>query len=173
YVPLPSWLPGSDRVRAIVGGYVQGTRYTLMVAGSLRLGTFICIESAYPWIARGLTAEGADVLVNISNDGYLGPTAVMRQHLANAIFRAVENRRPVLRVTNTGITASISDRGKIEDATSGFQSATRVWRIYAPQYAQTFYTKHSELFVGLCSMMSLLLILLSVIRREKGVGCWV
>ena len=61
-----------------------------------------------------LTNEGADVLINISNDGYLGPTAVMRQHLANAIFRAVENGRPVLRVTNTGITAFITTDGQVK-----------------------------------------------------------
>ena len=105
YVPLPRWLPGSNQVRAIVGEFIPGTRYVLMPLGKTRAGVFICIESAYPWIARSFTAEGADVLINISNDGYLGPTAVMRQHLANAIFRAVENERPLLRVTNTGISA--------------------------------------------------------------------
>ena len=57
-----------------------------------------------------MTSDGADVLINISNDGYLGPTAVMRQHLANAIFRAVENGRPVLRVTNSGLSAWINER---------------------------------------------------------------
>ena len=69
--------------------------------GAHRAGVFICIESAYPSIARKLTSAGADVLINISNDGYLGPTAVTRQHLANAVFRAVENGRPLLSVTNT------------------------------------------------------------------------
>ncbi|HVF23745.1 MAG TPA: apolipoprotein N-acyltransferase, partial [Pyrinomonadaceae bacterium] len=105
YVPLPQWLPGASLITAIVGEFTPGHQYTLMPVGKYRAGVFICIESAYPWVARSLTNNGANVLINISNDGYLGPTAVMRQHLANAIFRAVENGRPVLRVTNSGISA--------------------------------------------------------------------
>ena len=109
-------------IRGIVGDFTPGTNYRLMPVGDVRAGVFICIESAYPSIARRFTGEGADVLINISNDGYLGPTAVMRQHLANAVFRAVENDRPVLRVTNTGITAFITPTGEVTDATAGFQT---------------------------------------------------
>ena len=107
YVPLPRWLPGASLITGLVGEFTPGSKYTLMPVAKQRAGVFICIESAYPWIARRLTYEGADVLINISNDGYLGPTAVMRQHLANTIFRAVENGRPLLRVTNTGLSAEI------------------------------------------------------------------
>src|SRR5581483_5728328 len=93
YVPLPRWLPGASSVRGIVGEFKPGSSYTLMPLGAIRAGVFICIEAAHPGIARSFANEGADVLINISNDGYLGPTPVMRQHLANAIFRAVENDR--------------------------------------------------------------------------------
>ena len=58
YVPLPQWLPGSNQVRAIVGEFASGQRYTLMPVGTMRAGVFICIESAYPWIARTFTAAG-------------------------------------------------------------------------------------------------------------------
>ena len=108
YVPLPHWLPGASSVRGIVGDFTPGSAYTLMPLGALRAGVFICIESAHPEVARTFATEGADVLINISNDGYLGPTPVRRQHLANAIFRAVENDRHVVRVTNNGITAHIN-----------------------------------------------------------------
>lgn len=161
YVPLPHWLPGAENVRAIVGEFTPGTRYTLMPINSKHVGVFICIESAYPWIAGRLTGEGADVLVNISNDGYLGPTAVMRQHMANVIFRAVENGRPLLRVTNTGITAYVEANGEVKDATPGFQAAVRGWAIRKTANGQTFYTRHGSAFVGLCSALSLLLIAIS------------
>src|SRR6185436_11760045 len=115
--------------RGIVGDFTPGANYGLMPVGNMRAGVFICIESAYPSIARQFTSEGADVLINISNDGYLGPTAVMRQHLANAVFRAVENDRPLLRVTNTGITAYITTNGEVKDATEGFQTEVRTWSI--------------------------------------------
>src|SRR5215467_7739527 len=111
YVPLPQWLPGASSVRGIVGDFAPGSKYTLMPLGDLRAGVFICIEAAHPGIARTFTNEGADVLINISNDGYLGPTPVMRQHMANAIFRAVENQRTVLRITNSGISAMIAPDG--------------------------------------------------------------
>jgi apolipoprotein N-acyltransferase len=101
YVPLPYWLGGS-LISGLVGDFTAGNKYTLMPIANHRAGVFICIESAYPSIAQNLTNEGADFLINISNDGYLGRTAVMRQHLANAVFRAVENGRPLLRVTNSG-----------------------------------------------------------------------
>lgn len=167
YVPLPQWLPGSSQVRAIVGEFTPGTRYVLMPVGKAQAGVLICIESAYPWIARTFAAEGADVLINISNDGYLGPTPVMRQHLANAIFRAVENGRPLLRVTNTGITAYIAPNGEIRDATPGFQTAVRTWTVTNSENPQTLYTKHGDLFVGLCSALSLFIFVLTFRRSGK------
>jgi apolipoprotein N-acyltransferase len=160
YVPLPEWLPGAGLIRAIVGDFTPGTNYRLMPVGNLRAGVFICIESAYPSIARRLTNEGAGVLINISNDGYLGPTAVMRQHLANAVFRAVENGRPLLRVTNTGITAFITPAGKIRDATEGFKPDVRTWATRGSN-GQTFYSKFGDLFPAACVVLSLLIFVLS------------
>ena len=105
------------------------------------------------------------MLINISNDGYLGPTAVMRQHLANAVFRAVENGRPVLRVTNTGITAFITPAGAVRDATLGFRPEVRIWTIAKTGQAQTFYTKHGDLFAAGCAVLSLLIFAFSFRRR--------
>lgn len=167
YVPLPRWMPGANLITAIVGDFTPGTRFTLMPVGQARAGVFICVESAYPFIARNLTREGADVLINISNDGYLGPTAVMRQHLANAVFRAVENNRPILRVTNTGTTAYITPRGEIKDATGGFQTAVRRWRITRNISGESFYSRHGDVFVVCCALISLLLFVASFKVRTK------
>ena len=139
-----------------------------MPLGQARAGVFICFESAFPAIARRFTEDGADVLINISNDGYLGQTPVMRQHLANAVFRAVENARPVVRVTNTGITAFITARGDVLDETAGFQTATRTWTIKRASTGQTFYTRRGDLFVATCAIAGLLIFVLSFFRREKA-----
>src|SRR5207245_8893272 len=112
-----------------VCAFTAGRSGTLLPPGALRAGVFFCIEAARPAIARSFTDEGADVLINISHDGYLGPTPVMRKHLANAIFRAVENNRDLVRVTNTGITAFINSNGETFDVTPGFQTAVRTWTI--------------------------------------------
>jgi apolipoprotein N-acyltransferase len=136
-----------------------------MPVGNVRAGVFICIESAYPSIAREFTREGADVLINISNDGYLGPTAVMRQHLANAVFRAVENNRPLLRVTNTGITAFITPRGQVRDETRAFQQEVRTWTIMRTSSPASFYAKHGDFFAATCALLSALALILSLRKR--------
>jgi apolipoprotein N-acyltransferase len=166
YVPLPRWLPGASSVRGLVGEFKPGTTYTLMPLGALRAGVFICIEAAHPGIARTFTHEGAEVLINISNDGYLGPTPVMRQHLSNAVFRAVENRRNLVRVTNSGITAFISSRGQVQEPTGGFQEAVRTWNITPEISGSTFYTRHGDLFVQGCALIGLGIMAASFMRRR-------
>jgi apolipoprotein N-acyltransferase len=83
----------------------------------------------------------------------------MRQHLANVIFRAVENGRPVLRVTNTGITAFIRADGVIQQQTGGFQPDVRNWSVSDSSRTTTFYTRHGDLFVYLCTALTVLAVL--------------
>ncbi|HTG88199.1 MAG TPA: apolipoprotein N-acyltransferase [Pyrinomonadaceae bacterium] len=169
YVPLPQWLPGASLITGLVGDFTPGNKYTLMSVGDYRLGVFICIESAYPWIAREMTSRNADLLINISNDGYLGPTAVMRQHLANTIFRAVENGRPLMRVTNTGLSADIDFEGKVDERTEPFQEDVRVWT-YSPAQAQTIYTRYGDWFVHLCTAVTAIVLLGILIGSRRSFG---
>lgn len=155
YVPIPRWLPGASMVTAIVGDHTPGANYTLMPFGEMRGAAFICFESAFPEITREFARAGADILINITNDGYLGPTPVMRQHLANSVFRAVETDRPVLRVTNTGISARITARGEVRDTTRAFESDVRTWTISRATTAPTFYARYGDLFVIACAILSL------------------
>ena len=168
YVPLPQWLPGASLITGIVGEFTPGTVYTLMPFGDRRAGVFICIEAAYPWIARRMTSDGAGVLINISNDGYLGPTAVMRQHLANAIFRAVENGRGVLRVTNSGLSASITSYGHVHGLTEPFQAGVSVWSNYPSPRRDTFYTRHGDLFVQICTAITLVILIAILFSSRRG-----
>ncbi|MGI8656486.1 MAG: apolipoprotein N-acyltransferase [Pyrinomonadaceae bacterium] len=167
YIPLPRWLPGVNMIPVMVGDFTPGAEYPLMPLGNdVRAGVFICFESAFPGIARQLVLNGADVLINISNDGYLGPTPILHQHLANAVFRAVENARPVLRVTNTGITARITERGEVLDATKSFQPDARTWTVNRNDGEQTFYTRHGDVFAGFCALVSLFF-LIAASRRKR------
>jgi apolipoprotein N-acyltransferase len=168
YVPLPQWLPGASLISGIVGDFNPGNNYTLMPVGERRIGTFICIEAAYPSIARNLVREGADGLINISNDGYLGPTAVMRQHLANAVFRAVENRTSILRVTNTGISARIESTGRIVDQTQGYQPAVKMWTWPYWKEQSTFYTRYGDVFVKACAAITLVCLIATLLRKRKA-----
>jgi len=167
YVPLPQWLPGASLISGLVGEFTPGDKYTLMPVADHRAGVFICIESAYPWIARRMTSEGADFLINISNDGYLGPTAVMRQHLANAIFRAVENGRPLLRVTNTGLSAWIGPDGHVLEQTRPFETDVRNWWVTTAK-SDTFYTRHGDLFVHVCAAITAMLLVALLIGSRRS-----
>lgn len=173
YVPLPRWMPGAGIMRGVVGDFTPGERYTLMplVGGDdektqLRAGVFICLESAYPYITRRFAREGADVLVEMTNDAYQGDTSIMRQHLSNAVFRAVETGRTLLRVTNTGVSARISPRGTVTEETGRFEEAVRTWEVARSDGRQTFYTKFGDSFVAACTLISLFAVALTLRRKR-------
>jgi apolipoprotein N-acyltransferase len=168
YVPLPRWVPGASLVRGVVGDFTPGERYNLIPLGEggPRAATFICLESAYPYITRRLTREGADVLVEMTNDAYQGDTSVLRQHLSNAVFRAVETGRVLLRITNTGVSARITPRGEVTDETGRFVEAVRTWPVARSDGRETFYTKFGDAFVAACALLSAIA-LAATFRRKR------
>jgi apolipoprotein N-acyltransferase len=171
YVPLPRWLPGVGMLGGVVGDFTPGERYTPLPlgrgAGRPLAGTFICLESAYPYITRRLTLEGADVLIEMTNDAYQGDTAVLRQHLSNAVFRAVETGRPLLRVTNTGVSARIDGRGQVSDETGRFVEAVRTWPVARSAGGHTFYVEYGDAFVAACALLSLGALAATLGRKRK------
>jgi len=163
-VPLESIVPG------FVGNFSYGREYDLLPIGDAKAGVMICFESHFGQLSRRFVADGADVIIEMTNDGYLGPTPVLRQHLANAVFRAVETNRPVLRVTNVGITAYITEKGAVLDPTATYQEDTRVWTVSKSDGSQTFYVKYGDWFAWLCSMVTIVLLLLSFKRRDPAIS---
>jgi len=108
YTPQPFALLLGNR-----GLYVAGHGPALLHAGPAVVAPLICFEVSYPDLARQSVLEGATLLVNLSNDAWLDGTAGPDQHLAAAVFRAVETRRSVVRSTNTGVTAAIDPWGRV------------------------------------------------------------
>lgn len=90
-----------------------GARPVVLEAGALRVGPLICYEILFGDLARSLVTDNANVLANLSNDGWFQHPAALEQHLAAGVYRAIEVRRPVLRATRTGITAAIDARGRV------------------------------------------------------------
>jgi apolipoprotein N-acyltransferase len=156
--PLDSVIPG------FVGNFSYGRNYDLVPLGDARAGIMICFESHFGQLSREYVRRGADVIIEMTNDGYLGPTPVLRQHLANAVFRAIETNRPVLRVTNVGITAYINERGEVLDATKPYTEDTRVWSVAKSDGSQTFYVRYGDWFAWVCSLMTIGLILFATLR---------
>ena len=85
------------------------------------MGGFICYEAIFPALVRRFAAGGAELLVNVTNDAWYGTTSAPHQHLAMAAFRAIENRRYLVRAANTGITAVVDPRGRVIAATRLFE----------------------------------------------------
>lgn len=162
--PLEGILPG------FVGNFSYGREYDLLPVGDAKAGVMICFESHFGQLSRQYVANGADMIIEMTNDGYLGPTPVLRQHLANAVFRAVETNRPLLRVTNVGITAYINERGEVLDAAESYIEDTRVWSVSKSDGSQTFYVKYGDWFAWLCTVVTLGLLLLSFRRRRIEVS---
>ena len=106
YVPFASVFSFASGLTQAVGNFTPGTLHEPLQAGDQKLGIFICYESIFPNEVRQLADQGADVLVNISNDGWYGDSGAWAQHLNQARMRAVENNRWLLRDTNTGLTSS-------------------------------------------------------------------
>lgn len=163
-VPLPdsiAWI-----VPTMVGRFSSGEEFDLLPFGDAKAGVMICFESHFPSLSREYARNGADVLIEMTNDGYLGNTPVLRQHLASAVFRAVETNRPVLRVTNVGTTAYVNERGEVLDEAPVYSEATKIWSVSKSDGEQTIYVRYGEWFAWLCSFVSLGLLVLCFKRRK-------
>jgi apolipoprotein N-acyltransferase len=162
--------PLQNIVPAFVGSFSYGNEYDLFPLGDAKAGVMICFESHFGQLSREFVRNGADVIIEMTNDGYLGPTPVLRQHLANAVFRAVETNRPVLRVTNVGITAYINERGEVLDPAASYVEDTRVWSVSKSDGRQTFYVKYGDWFAWLCSIVTIGLLIFAVATRRRDLS---
>ncbi len=122
-----------------------GREPQLLHAGPLRIGPLICYEIVFGELARSLVRDGADLLINISNDAWFGSTGAIEQHFASAIFRAVENHRVVLRATNTGVTAAIDASGQTRARLALHRPGSLRIRVQ-PATRVTWYVRTGEIF---------------------------
>ena len=118
-VPFAEFAPLGDFLRADSAMYAPGAAPRLLDTRSARVGAFLCAETLYPEVARGLARAGAELLANPSNDYWLGAPRAAAAQLANATFRAIENRRWLVRATATGVTAIVDAHGRVAARSRG------------------------------------------------------
>ena len=125
----------------------KGDEATVFEYNGIRFSTPICFEDTFGYLSAEFVENGADMIINLSNDYWSRSVQAERQHFQLAVFRAVENRRPLLRSTNSGITALVLPSGEIVNELEPF---TQSWGIYEIPVGQkdglTFYTRHPDLF---------------------------
>jgi apolipoprotein N-acyltransferase len=152
-VPFGEYIPNAfgwvNRITHEIGDFVPGTRVVTFPLDTHKLGAFICYESAFSDLVRQFTKAGANVLVNLSNDGYFGHSAAREQHLELVRMRAAENRRWILRATNDGITAMIDPAGR-EIARLPLYTQTSAVFGYNFETEMTPYVRFGDWFAWTC-----------------------
>jgi apolipoprotein N-acyltransferase len=152
-----------SRAVEVVGDFGRGEDYTVFNGPSMSNGSqaqysgLICYEGIFPSLARRFVAGGAGLLLNVSNDAWYGDTSAPYQHLAMASVRAVENRVPVVRATNTGVSAVIDRAGRIRAETALFEEAWFTEPVDVG-YAGSIYAEYGDWFLYLCTFALLMLI---------------
>ena len=149
FVPWPFGF--AHNISSEISDFVPGSRVVVSPVGGHRIGSFICYESVFPHLVRKFAAGGAEVLFNLSNDGWFGKTAAREQHLKIVRMRAAENRRWIVRATNDGITAAIDPAGRVVQKLPLYaEAAARVQYSYLGD--TTFYTRNGDWFALACAI---------------------
>jgi apolipoprotein N-acyltransferase len=154
YLPFPTLFSFAGGLTKEVGEFRPGTSRSPLDAGDKRLGVFICYESIFPDEVRQFANQGAQLFVNISNDGWYGDSGAYAQHLNQTRMRAIENNRWLLSATDTGVTAAIDPWGRVVSRIPRKERAALV-APYALNSVTTFYTRNGDWFAYACAIISI------------------
>jgi apolipoprotein N-acyltransferase len=187
-VPFGEYVPGRHKVPLLArivgdqvpGDFTAGKEYTVfsLTNSEVQVASLICFEDTIGDLTRRFllptdTSPGANLLVDITNDGWFLHSAGSHQHLVNAIFRCVETRRPMVRAANTGVTCFINEFGHVtqelrDETGSTFTEGVLTGEIkISVEHELTFYTRHGELFAKVCATITLLATVVLF-----GIGQW-
>ena len=163
YIPFRSILPLPGPLVENIGDFTSGRQGKPLSCQSAEIGVLICFESIFPELARDWTVTGANLLINITNDAWFGRASAPWQHLSMAVFRAVENRRSLVRSANTGISTFIDPLGRMSATTLLFQPAYLVEEVPLLE-ERTIFTGFGHYFGLLCLIVCLPMV---VIMRSR------
>ncbi|WP_054697269.1 apolipoprotein N-acyltransferase [Desulfosarcina cetonica] len=174
YVPLKQLLSFVGKMVAQVGDFSPGKKGHTLAWGPDRpkLGVQICFEIIFPDLCRSLVKNGAGLLVNLTNDAWFDRSSAAEQHFSMAAFRAIENRRSLVRCANTGISGVVDPVGRVVRRTELFSDAVVVKAVPALT-EQALYTRMGDFLpqIGLI-IMGILMLLPSgkgVIGIKRGI----
>jgi apolipoprotein N-acyltransferase len=143
----------------------KGEEYTVFEADGVRFSTPICFEDTFGYLSRGFVRHGAQVIVNMTNDSWSKSVASEMQHMSMSVFRAVENRRTVVRSTNGGITCTIEPDGKITSMLEPFVEAYLVNDVPVYDRTTTLYTRWGDWLGVVFLVLAGLSLVLGSLRR--------
>jgi apolipoprotein N-acyltransferase len=164
YVPALFGRRFTGKVVEQVSDFTPGEKPSLGRLDGQALGAFICYEAIFPDLIREFA--GADLLVNITNDAWYGRSSAPEQHFAMAVFRAVENRKYLIRAANTGVTAVVDPEGRVLARTELFVPTVLV-RDVAFVPGRTIYARFGDVFAWSCLAVSAIATLLVSLARSR------
>jgi apolipoprotein N-acyltransferase len=172
--PFPDLLPGLRSIRFSGSGFVSGNwdageSFTVFDLDDTHFSGMICFDSAFPQLARRFVRDGAEFLTVITNDGWFGRTSGPYQHAKLAVFRAIENRRAVVRCANTGVSTLIDPVGRMTETTGIFHKAVLTGDV-ALNSEMTFYAVQGDLFSHVVGLIGLALVLLAAFWPSGSSG---
>jgi apolipoprotein N-acyltransferase len=154
-----------------VAGYLPGNQYRVLKHPQIVLGVTICWENIFPEVVREFVRNGAQCIVNISNEAWFGKTAAPYQFLSMSVFRAVEHRLYVLRCANTGISCVIDPCGRVVDRiedSRGLDIFVRGFmnKSIVPLQSKTIYNQFGDWFAWLCVLVSILFLVVTAFKKS-------
>ena len=169
HFPYEKVLPGMYKmlIEADTHFWEKGTEFTVFEAGGVRFSTPICFEDVFGYLSREFVRAGAQVIVNITNDAWSGSVASEMQHAAMAVFRAVENRRSVVRSTNGGITCVINPDGRILHELEPFTRDVLVADVPVYTEKTSFYTRFGDWFAWLMLVSGAVILAAGILFKLK------
>jgi apolipoprotein N-acyltransferase len=182
-VPFGEYVPGRHTIpllARVVGDQVPddftfGKEYTVfhLTNDKAKVAPLICFEDTIGDLARQFVLGGANLLVNVTNDGWFLRSAGSQQHVANAVFRCVETRLPMVRAANTGVTCFINQFGHItqtllDEKQSQFTEGVLTGEVEVPIGGEpTFYVRHGEVFAEACLGITGIVLIVLGLRRTS------
>jgi len=166
YIPLRKLFPFVDKLVYGIGDFSSGKKGTTVSWNDVKLGVQICFEVIFPGLSRAAVKNGADILINITNDAWFGRTAAPYQHLSMTIFRAVENRKALVRCANTGISCFVGPSGRIFSPTPLYSDEVVTREVPVMKTEPTLYTRYGDFFAILCTVTAFLLLSLQYFKNS-------
>ena len=170
YFPFQERLPGAYELLKSFDVYLwePGKERLVFRHPRFTFATPICFEDAFPDDIRRFVQGGAEVILNLSNDYWSLSEVEARQHYANSLFRAVENPRPLLRSTASGLTAHVDSRGRLQAVLPAYTEGWLVADVPLPPASTTFYTRHGDWFPQAAGSLLLALLLAAGLSPRVG-----
>jgi len=167
YLPFSDIIPWIKYVSPASGDFTPGSELNILNIGEkgIKIGPLICYEDIIPAFSRDFAINGANILINLTNDAWFGNSAAPYEHLLVSIPRAVETRRYLIRSTNTGVSAVINPIGEVKNATGIFKKEHFADQV-ALLYSDTIYMKSGDIFPWICLIASVLYVFNSHLRKR-------